>query len=153
VRFRIDQPDLPRIAAGQRMTVRFSGLPDRSWEGRVTAAGGGLRDVGGREVGEALGELADPARALPLNATVDVQVVVAERRGVLTIPRSALRREGDQRVVYLVAGDTVRRRAVTVGLVGLSEVEVAGGLAADDRVVADAAVPLREGQRVRTAAP
>jgi RND family efflux transporter MFP subunit len=153
LRFRIDQPDLPRIAAGQRMTVRFSGLPDRSWEGRVTAAGGGLRDVGGREVGEALGELADPARALPLNATVDVQVVVAERRGVLTIPRSALRREGDQRVVYLVAGDTVRRRAVTVGLVGLSEVEVAGGLAADDRVVADAAVPLREGQRVRTAAP
>src|SRR5262249_48745987 len=59
----IDQPALPRIAAGQRMIVRFSGLPEKSWEGRVTAAGGSLRDVGGRQVGEATGEIADPARS------------------------------------------------------------------------------------------
>ncbi len=153
VRLRIDQPDLPRIAAGQRMIVTFSGLPDRAWEGRVTAAAGGLRDVGGRQVGEALGEIADPGRALPLNAAVDVQVVVAERSGVLTIPRSALRREADRRFVYVVAAGAAARRDVTVGLVGLSQVEVLSGLAAGDSVVADAAVPLREGQRVRTAAP
>jgi HlyD family secretion protein len=156
VRLRIDQPDLPRIAIGQRMIVTFSGLPDRAWEGRVTAAGGGLRDVGGRQVGEALGEIADPGRALPLNAAVDVQVVVAERSGVLTIPRSALRREADRRFVYVVAagaGPRAVRRDVTVGLVGLSQVEVLSGLASGDRVVADAALPLREGQRVRTAAP
>jgi len=152
VRFRIDQPDLPRIAAGQRIIVAFSGLPGRSWDGEVTAPARALRDVGGREVGEGLGAIADPGRALPLNAAVDVQVVVAERRGVLTVPRGALRREGDRRFVYRVDGNRVERRDVQVGLIGLSEVEIASGLASGDRVVADA-VPLQENQRVRTSPP
>jgi len=135
------------------MIVLFTGLPERLWEGRVTAAGGGLRDVGGRVVGEALGEIADPGRALPLNAAVDVQVVVAERHGVLTIPRGALRRDGERRFVYAVAGGRAARREVAVGLVGLAQVEIRGGLDPGDAVVADPAVPLAEGQRVRTAAP
>lgn len=149
VRFRIDQPDLPKVAVGQRVVVLFSGLPDRRWDGQVTAAPGALKNVGGREVGEALGQIADPGRALPLNAAVDVQVVVAERKGVLTIPRGALRRAGTRRFVYVVDGGKTARRDVEVGLVGLSEVEVRRGLDLGDRVVADAA-ELTEGQRVRT---
>ena len=150
VRFRIDQPDLPKVALGQRLIVLFSGLPDRRWDGQVTAAPGALKNVGGREVGEALGQIADPGRALPLNAAVDVQVVVAERKGVLTIPRGALRREGARRFVYVVEGGHTARRDVEVGLVGLSEVEVRRGLDLGDPVVADAAAELTEGQRVRT---
>jgi HlyD family secretion protein len=152
VRFRIDQPDLPRVAVGQRLLVLFAGLPDRRWEGQVTAAPGALKNVGGREVGEALGRIADPGRALPLNAAVDVEVVVAERRGVLTIPRGALRRQGARRFVYVVDGGRAARRDVQVGLVGLSDVEVTSGLAPGDPVVADAAAELQEGERVRTAA-
>ena len=152
VRFRIDQPDLPRVAVGQRLLVLFAGLPDRRWEGQVTAAPGALKNVGGREVGEALGQIADPGRALPLNAAVDVEVVVAERRGVLTIPRGALRRQGGRRFVYVVDGGRAARRDVQVGLVGLSDVEVTSGLAPGDPVVADAAAELQEGERVRTAA-
>jgi HlyD family secretion protein len=153
VRFRIDQPDLPRVAAGQPLIVLFAGLPDRRWDGRVTAAPGTLKNIGGREVGEALGQIADPGRALPLNAAVDVQVVVAERRGVLTIPRGALRRQGGRRFVYVVRRGRTVRRDVQVGLVGLSEVEVASGLAEGEPVVEDAAAELQEGERVRTAAP
>ncbi len=153
VRFRIDPPDVPRIAVGQRLIVSSNGLAGRSWEGRVTAAAGALREVGGRQVGEATGEIADPGGALSLNAAVDVQVVVAERRGVLTVPRGALRRQGDRRFVWRVDGGEARRRDVTVGLVGLDQVEVESGLAAGDLVVTDAAVALSEGERVRTAAP
>jgi len=152
VRFRIDQPDLPRVAVGQRLLVLFAGLPDRRWEGQVTAAPGALKNVGGREVGEALGRIADPGRALPLNAAVDVEVVVAERRGVLTIPRGALRRQGGRRFVYVVDGGRTARRDVQVGLVGLADVEVTSGLAEGDPVVADAGPELQEGERVRTAA-
>ncbi len=153
VRFRIDQPDLPKVAVGQRLIVLFTGLPDRQWDGRVTAAPGALKNVGGREVGEALGQIADPGRTLPLNAAVDVQVVVAEHRGVLTIPRGALHRAGGRRFVYVVRRGRTVRRDVQVGLVGLSEVEVASGLAEGEPVVADAAADLQEGERVRAAAP
>ncbi len=95
VRCRVDQPDLPQVAGGQRLIVTFNGLPDRQWDGTVRRVGIGLREAGGREVGDLLGELGDPVHSLPANAAVDVQVVVAQKRGVLSVPRSALRRDSD----------------------------------------------------------
>ncbi|HXO25819.1 MAG TPA: HlyD family efflux transporter periplasmic adaptor subunit [Thermoanaerobaculia bacterium] len=190
VRCRVDQPDLPRVAPNQRLIVTFNGLPDRQWEGTVQRVGTGLREAGGREVGEIVGELADPVHTLPANAAVDVQVVVAQKRGVLTIPRSALRRDVDQgagaagggeggtgetggagslagiagagggagagagrRFVYVVGGHHAHRREITVGLIGLAEVEVLGGLNEGERVVAEGPPTLEENVRVAEAKP
>src|SRR5438477_9920358 len=36
LRARVDQPDLPRIAPGQRLVMTFDGLPQQRWEGRVS---------------------------------------------------------------------------------------------------------------------
>ncbi|MBV8199195.1 MAG: HlyD family efflux transporter periplasmic adaptor subunit, partial [Acidobacteria bacterium] len=206
VRCRVDQPDLPRVAPNQRLIVTFNGLPDRKWEGTVERVGTGLREAGGREVGEIVGELSDPVHTLPANAAVDVQVVVAQKRGVLSIPRSALRRDTDQgggdlasderapeapagpaaqaapgsqpapgapattetsestgagaaaaagsrRYVYAVSRRHVHRREVTVGLIGLAEVEVLAGLREGDRVVAEGPPTLEENARVVEAKP
>jgi RND family efflux transporter MFP subunit len=151
VRVRVDQPDLPRIAVGQRLVLTFSGLPGREWEGRVTAAAAVLREVDGRKVGEVDGEISDPQHLLPLNASVDARIVLARRLGVLTVPRAALYREGGRRFVYRLRGGRAHRQEVTVGLVGLTEVEIASGLAAGDRVVLAGEVPLVEGLRVTPA--
>jgi HlyD family secretion protein len=156
VRCRVDQPDLPRVAPGQRLIVTFNGLPDSQWEGTVERVGTGLREAGGREVGELVGQLADPVHTLPANAAVDVQVVVAQKRGVLTVPRSALRREGgdstgaggEQRYVYAVVRRRSHRRDVKVGLIGLSEVEILSGLGEGERVVAEGPPSLEDGTRV-----
>ncbi len=204
VRCRVDQPDLPRVAPSQRLIVTFNGLPDRQWEGTVQRVGTGLREAGGREVGEIVGELADPVHTLPANAAVDVQVVVAQKRGVLSIPRSALRRDTDQgslgqaaeaggapglgeglasgsagggesgtravggagssagvagaargagarRFVYVVGRHHAHRRDVTVGLIGLAEVEVLSGLNEGERVVAEGPPTMEENVRVAEA--
>ncbi|HEV3457620.1 MAG TPA: HlyD family efflux transporter periplasmic adaptor subunit [Thermoanaerobaculia bacterium] len=197
VRCRVDQPDLPRVAPNQPLIVTFNGLPDRRWDGTVRRVGTGLREAGGREVGEIVGELSDPVHTLPANAAVDVQVVVAQKRGVLSIPRSALRRDTDQgggepaagaggetpggageagtggeagargdvgaraaaapggarRFVYAVSRRHVHRREVTVGLIGLAEVEVLAGLSEGDRVVAEGPPTLEENVRVIEAKP
>jgi multidrug efflux pump subunit AcrA (membrane-fusion protein) len=190
VRCRVDQPDLPRVAPNQRLIVTFNGLPDRQWEGTVQRVGTGLREAGGREVGEIVGELSDPVHTLPANAAVDVQVVVAQKRGVLTIPRSALRRDADQgagaagggeggtgesggagslagipgagggagaggvrRFAYVVRGHHAHRRDVTVGLIGLAEVEVLSGLNEGERVVAEGPPTMEENVRVAEAKP
>jgi HlyD family secretion protein len=183
VRCRVDQPDLPRVAPNQRLIVTFNGLPDRQWDGTVQRVGTGLREAGGREVGEIVGELSDPVHTLPANAAVDVQVVVAQKRGVLSIPRSALRRDTDQgaagsgegaqgdsggagglagiagaagaggarRFVYTVTRRHAHRRDVTVGLIGLAEVEVLSGLKEGERVVAEGPPTLEEDVRVAEA--
>jgi multidrug efflux pump subunit AcrA (membrane-fusion protein) len=151
VRARVDQPDLPRIQVGQRFLVSFDGLPDRRWEGRVLSVSAGVRETGGREIGEVVGEITDPNLKLPPNASVNVQVVVGERHGVLTVPRAAVMRDGDRRYVYRMEDGRARRRDVSIGLVGLNDVEVASGLAENDRVILPGSAALTDGMRVSTA--
>jgi len=104
--------------------------------------------VGGRQVGEVLGEISDPTSRLPPNASVNVQIVVGEKKGALVVPRAALQRDGERRFVWILQNGRARRRDVKVGLVGLTEVEVTSGLADGDRVLMSGAVPLSEGLRV-----
>src|SRR5450759_3567216 len=150
VRARVDQPDLPRVAVGQRLIVTFDGLPDRRWEGKVLAVSSGVREASGREVGEVLGEISDKPLSLPPNASVNVQIVVGEKHGVLTIPRAALFRDGNRRFVYRLEEGRARRRDVSVGLIGLNDVEIASGLRDNDAVILPGTVPLSDGLRVTT---
>ena len=149
VRARVDQPDLPRIAPGQRLLVSFDGLPRERWDGTVTFVAPGLREVGGREVGEVLGEVGDPRGRLPTNAAVDVQIVTGEKSGTLVVPRSSVLRDGERRYVYLLENGRARRRDVQIGLSGLNEVEVVGGLKERDTVILPGSTPMSEGLRVR----
>ena len=149
LRARVDQPDLPRTAVGQRLSVSFDGLPRERWEGHVTFVDPGLRDVGGREVGEVLGEIADPQGKLPSNAAVDVAIITGEKAGALVVPRASVFRDGDRRYVYVLDGGRARRRDVTVGLLGLSEVEIVAGLGEKDTVILPGAVSLSDGAKVR----
>ncbi len=152
LRARVDQPDLPQTAAGQRLIVTFDGLVGQRWEGKVTFVDPGLRDVGGREVGEVLGEVADPKSKLPSNAAVDVQIVTGQRSGALVAPRASVFRDGEKRYVYLLENGRAHRRDVTVGLLGLTEVEVVGGLTEKDTVILPGATTLSDGLRVRASA-
>jgi len=151
VRIRVDQPDLPRIAPGQRIVVTFDGLPDRRWEGRVLTVPSGVTESGGRQVGEVIGEIADAKLTLPPNASVNVDIVVGEKKGALAVPRGAIVREGDRRFVFVPDSGRARRRDVSVGLVGLSDVEVTNGLAEGDEVALAGPVPLADGARIRIA--
>ena len=148
VRVRVDQPDLPRVQAGQRLVVTFDGLPDRKWGGKVIRVAPGLREVGGRQVGEVMGQISDPTSQLPPNASVNVQIVAAEKAAALVVPRAAVVRDGERRFVWVLRDGRARRRDVTVGLIGLTEVEVASGLSEGDRVLMPGTVPLSEGLRV-----
>ncbi len=107
--------------------------------------------MGGREVGEVLGELSGDAGVLPSNASVNVEIVVGEKPSALVIPRAALQREGTARVVYRFADGKASRAAVEVGLIGPNEVEVLSGLHEGDVVILPSAVAMHDGDAVRAA--
>jgi HlyD family secretion protein len=148
VRVRVDEPDLPRVHVGQRLVIAFDGLPERKWEGKVLSVSPGVRETGGREVGEVIGEIADPERSLPPNASVNAQVVTGEKRGALAIPRAALFRDGEKRYVFRLEEGRARRRDVTVGLIGTNDVEIAGGVSENDTLILPGTVPISDGVRV-----
>jgi len=148
VRARVDQPDLPRIAPGLRMRLTFDGLPEKSWWGTIARVSPGLRDVGGREVSDVLGEIRDATGELPPNASVNVEIVAGEKKGALVVPRGAIVRDGEKRFVWVPNGGRASRRGVTVGLLGVSEAEVTAGLAAGETVLLPGATPLTDGARI-----
>ena len=152
VRARVDAPDLPRVQAGQRFNLTFDGLPNQQWQGKVILVPPGLRQVGAREVGEVIGEIAGDATALPANASVNVEIVIGEKGNALVIPRGALQRDGESRYVYQVIDGKAVRKPVQAGLVGPNDVEIDGGLKEGDRVIVPGAVQLRDGEAVRAGA-
>ena len=153
VTLHVDPADLPRVATGQRVVVTFDGLPEESWGGRVTAVFPALHDDAGREVARVTGRLADPRRRLPFNASVNARIVVGEKPSALLVPRAALQRTGERRFVYLDRDGRATARDVTVGLVGLGDVEIASGLAEGDHVLLPGEAPLSEGLRIAPARP
>ena len=148
VRARVDQPDVPRIATGERIIVTFDGLPDAKWTGKVESVSAGLREVAGREVGEVIGEIAGDTRALPPNAAVNVQIVVGEKPGALVIPRAALFRDGASRFVYRLESGRARKTPVEAGLIGERDVEISSGLPEGAAVILPGSAPLSDGLKV-----
>lgn len=73
----------------------------------------------------------------------------AEAGPRLLVPRAAVRRDGSQDVVFVVAGDRAERRAARVGRTEGDKVEVTAGLAAGERVVLDGPPDLADGRPVR----
>ncbi len=150
VRARVDAPDLPRIRVGQRMIVKFDGLPNQQWDGTITLVPPGLREVAAREVGEVIGEITGDVTGLPSNASVNVEIVVGEKTSALVIPRGALMRDGNTRFVFLYAEGRARRTPVEVGLIAPSEVEITSGVREGDQVILPVA-NLRDGDAVKVA--
>lgn len=67
---------------------------------------------------------------------------------VVAVPRAAVRKDGEQDVVLVVAGGRVERRAVTVSPSPGDEALVLAGLAAGEQVVVEGPPELADGARV-----
>ncbi len=90
-------------------------------------------------------ELTDPPEKwerLGHGFRVQPRIVLAESKGVLKLPRSALFRDGDRWAVFTMEDDLARRRRVELGLQNSLEAEIVGGLEEGERVV------LQPGDRV-----
>jgi RND family efflux transporter MFP subunit len=72
----------------------------------------------------------------------------ASARPRTVVPRAAVRQEGDRSVVFVLKGDAVERRAITVGPGEGDMLEVLSGLADGERVVIDGPAALADGARV-----
>ncbi len=69
-------------------------------------------------------------------------------RPAVVIPRAAVRKDGDQDIVFVVQGDRVERRAVGLSPAPGAEAVVISGLAAGERVVTEGPADLKDGALV-----
>ena len=75
------------------------------------------------------------------NQRVNARLVFESKHSVLKLPRGAFVEAGGGRTAYVVENNLATKRAITLGSVGASEVEIASGLREGERVVLSDTTP------------
>lgn len=131
----VTQEDYPLLKQGQDVVVYFDARPDVTVQGKVDRIVPKL--VSGTSptynIFIVLNEVPD---GLVDGMTVDSNVTIASRQGVLCLPRSVVHASGDNKVILQVwNGSSTENRQVTIGLRGDSNIEIVSGLAEGEQVV------------------
>ena len=150
VRGFVDEPDIGRLQAGQKVEVTWDALPGRIWAGTVTTVPSTVKVRVSRNVGEMTCTIDNHDLRLLPNVNVGVTIVVAEHANVLTLQRDALRTDDSKLYVYRIVNHRLKRQNVEVSLQNLTQVEITAGLAAGEVVALSTAEskPLVDGASV-----
>ena len=137
----VDEEDVPRVQRGQRVLIRVDAFPDQVFEGRVDEIPP-RGDPVARAFRVRIALVGEPP--LQIGMSAETNIVIAQRDDALLLPAAAVT---DDRVWTIRDGRAVAR-PVEVGVRAPDKVEIRGGLAEPDRVVAEPPEGLEEGDRV-----
>jgi HlyD family secretion protein len=149
VRAFVDEPDLGALEPKQNVEVTWDAKPGRIWTGQTEQVPKQVVPRGMRSVGEVLCSIDNVKLELLPNVNVEVRILVRERHAVVVVPREAVHEEGEQHYVFLLVGDKLRRRIISVGIGSASKYEVPSGLGVGDRVALQREQQLRDGMEIR----
>ena len=132
----IGQADVAQIQPGQSATITFDALPGETFAGKVNyvvptkASGSGA-------VNYTLYVAIDqPPKGLLPGMTADADIIVAEHKDVLILPRRSIRARANATIsVSVVQDGRTVTRSVKIGLVGDLYAEILSGLEEGDQVV------------------
>jgi HlyD family secretion protein len=148
VRVYVDEPELGRVAAAEKVRITWDALPGKQWTGVVEKRPTEVVSLGSRQVGEVLCTVDNPMRELVPGTNVNAFILTQVLENVLTIPKAALRRDGGIGVFVLQKDNTVKWQIVTTGASDALRVEVLTGLRDGDAVSEVADQVLKNGQKV-----
>jgi len=151
VRAFVDEPDVGRLQAGQKVEVTWDALQGRTWTGAVSTVPATVKQRGNRNVGEMTCTLDNHDFRLLPNVNVGVTIVVAELQDVLTLQRDALHTDDSKPFVYQIVDDHLKKQTVDVALQNLTRVQITSGLGEGAAVAlpADESKPLVDGAAVK----
>jgi RND family efflux transporter MFP subunit len=148
----IPSSSIAAVTLGQPLRFSSDALAGRTFEGHVSFINPAA-DESSRTV-RVIALVDNKDGALKTGLFVKGSIVTGERKGVLSIPRSALvtwdpaTRAG---VVFVVEGDRAKRKDVVTGTSAGQLIPVEQGVAAGDHVVTRGAFNLKDGDRVAVA--
>jgi len=151
VRAFVDEPDIGRLAPGNKIAVTWDAMPDRAWEGTVSVIPAVIKLHGTRNVGETTCVVDNHDFKLLPNVNVGVTIITAEHRDVLTVPREAVHQDDSKAYVYQIVNSELQRRDVQTSISNLTQVEVTGGISENALVALGPmnSKPLRNGLAVK----
>lgn len=147
VKVYVDEPDLGRVNMGMPVTITWDALPGRQWKGSVDRTPNEIVTMGARQVGEVLCTIENPDMDLLPGTNVNVVILSETVENAITIPKQAVYRQQGQTGVYVLDGDRIRWRRVTLGIGNTTRTQV-NELKEGDAVALPSEKPLKDGMMV-----
>ncbi|MEK7375861.1 MAG: efflux RND transporter periplasmic adaptor subunit [Candidatus Margulisiibacteriota bacterium] len=153
----IDESDIGDVSAGKDVIIYADAYPDITFAGTLVNIGqeAELKKIGGRikmdeedKIFRGRAAFKDPEYKLKIGMTINADIVIEKKNGVLVIPREAVLNKGGKTFVYLVKGGRVKEVKIETGLKDSANVEVKSALKAGDQVASSSFDKLKNNSKV-----
>lgn len=130
----IDETEVGRLTTGMTMKITIGALQDLKFDARLEYISPKATDQNGANQFEIKAAVNLPTSSEQIRSgySANAEIVLAEARGVLSVPESAIEFSGNGTFVYVVKGSdkekTYERRKVTTGLSDGINIEIRSGL-------------------------
>ena len=130
----IDETEVGRLTTGMTMKITIGALQDLKFDARLEYISPKATDQNGANQFEIKAAVNLPTSSEQIRSgySANAEIVLAEARGVLSVPESAIEFSGNDTFVYVVNGSgkekTYERRKVTTGLSDGINIEIHSGL-------------------------
>jgi HlyD family secretion protein len=151
VRAYFDEPEIGRLAVGQKIQIKWDARPGHIWNGHIERTPVTVINLGTRSVGEVLVQIDNADGELLPDTNVTVTVTISSESNALSIPREALHSENGRNYVYKIVKNELKKTYVTTGSINLTQAAILSGLEDGDTVATGTAngQPLLEGAPIK----
>jgi len=152
VEFSVPERFVGQLRLGQTIELRVSAWPGRTFRGEVFFIAPVIETATRTALVKA--RVANPEHELRPGMFANLDLALRLKAEALVIPESAVMSSGDRTIIYVVdSNDLAQIRPVTLGIRQAGLVEVATGLKAGERVVAEGIQKVRPGGKVKAVPP
>lgn len=149
----VDEPDLGRVDKGMPVTITWDAVPGRKWKGAVDKLPTQVVALGSRQVGEVGCVIENPGHDLLPGTNINAEIQSRVVQNALSIPKEALRREGDVTGVFLLSGEKIVWRPLKLGVSSYTKAQVLEGLAEGDSITLPTDRAVKDGLKVKPIYP
>jgi HlyD family secretion protein len=137
----VDEADVSRVRSGQPATLTLDALPGQTIAAVVSRIGPAVRkDLKGARTLPIDVDVKDAKAAMAVGLksgmSADVEIIVAEKPDVPSLPTNVIIGRGAKRNVYKIVDGHAKLTAIEVGLSNWDRTEILSGVAVGDEVVA-----------------
>ena len=132
----IGQQDVVSVQAGQPASITFDARPGETFTGKLRSVIPTKASTSGAVTYTAYVSVDKAPPGLLPGMTADADIIIAERKNVLTLPRRSIRATANATIsLSVMQNGRTTSRSVKIGLVGDLNVEILSGLQEGDQVV------------------
>ena len=142
----VPEREYRRLQPGQTATIRVDALPDTEFTGTVARISPVIDSATGTF--KLTIEVSDPSRRLKPGMFGRISIVSDVRMQALQIPRNAIVEDGAAASVFIVDGESVKKRTIRTGYSADGMIEILDGLTDGETFVVVGQAGLKNGSRV-----